>query len=216
MKIEKLTENKIRIIIDANELTEKNVNINSLVKNTDTAHKLFTSMLEEAKKQVGFVVDDSKLLVEAYSTSDGLFVITFTKFNTIKETSSQVNLEQTNSNRKVQFKRKVPKNNYKNVIYQFENFEEFCNFCTYINSSKGSDLKGFAKKISLYEYNSLYYLVFTNIDTDYPLAKFFYGSISEFAKIVNTSNVFKSKLDEYGHVIFKTNALKNGIKYFAF
>ena len=43
MKIEKLTENKIRIIIDANELTEKNVNINSLVKNTDTAHKLFTS-----------------------------------------------------------------------------------------------------------------------------------------------------------------------------
>ena len=54
MKIEKLTENKIRIIIDANELTEKNVNINSLVKNTDTAHKLFTSMLEEAKKTSWF------------------------------------------------------------------------------------------------------------------------------------------------------------------
>ena len=40
---------------------------------------------EEAKKQVGFVVDDSKLLVEAYSTQDGFFIITFTKFNTTEK-----------------------------------------------------------------------------------------------------------------------------------
>ena len=39
------------------------------------------SILEEAKKQVGFVVNDSKLLVEAYATQDGFFIITFTKFD---------------------------------------------------------------------------------------------------------------------------------------
>ena len=34
MKIEKLTDNKIRIIIDIDELSDKNIDINSLIKNT--------------------------------------------------------------------------------------------------------------------------------------------------------------------------------------
>ena len=44
MKIEKITENKIRIIIDTNELIEKNLNLNSIVKNTDAAQELFKSI----------------------------------------------------------------------------------------------------------------------------------------------------------------------------
>lgn len=42
MKIEKLTDNKIRIIIDLDELSEKNIDINSLSKNNDKAHLLRT------------------------------------------------------------------------------------------------------------------------------------------------------------------------------
>lgn len=209
MKIEKITENKIRIIIDTNELIEKNLNLNSIVKNTDAAQELFKSILEEAKKQVGFVVNDSKLLVEAYATQDGFFIITFTKFK-----NSDINTN-SNTSKKVYFKRKMPNNTQKNAIYEFKNFDEFCFFCTYANNSKLCDLKGFAKNISLYEYNFLYYLVLSNINTDFKYLNLFYTSISEFAKLISNSSLYKSKLDEHGKIIFKTNAIKNGIKYFS-
>jgi len=117
-------------------------------------------------------------------------------------------------NKRVKFKRKSLNNSYKNVIYQFNSFEEFCNFCTYCYNSKLSYLKGFAKNISLYEYNNLYYLVFLNIDLNFANKDLVYASISEFSTLKSTSLVFKSKLHEHGKVIFKANAIKNGIKYF--
>lgn len=209
MKIERITENKIRVIINTEELNEKKVNLNSLVKNTDSAQELFKYMLEEAQKQVGFVVDDSKLLVEAYSTQDGLFVITFTKFKNVE------NNQKNKSPKKLSFKRKLPNNSQKNAIYEFKNFEEFCNFCTYVNSSKLGDLKGLARSILLYEYNEFYYLTINNINTNFEFLNLFYASISEFGKLISNSALYKAKLDEHGKVIFKANAIKNGIKYFA-
>lgn len=209
MKIEKITDNKIRIIMNTDELNEKNLNLNSIVKNTDSAQELFKFILEEAKKQVGFVVDDSRLLVEAYATQDGFFIITFTKFKNTDSSSKE------KSSKKVVLKRKMPDVSQKNAIYEFKNFDEFCSFCTYSNSSKLLDLKGFAKNISLYEYNSLYYLIFSNINTNYEFLKLFYASISEFAKLISSSSLYKSKLDEHGKIIFKANAVKNGIKYFS-
>ena len=76
MKIEKLTDNKIRIIIDLDELSEKNIDVHNLAGNTEKTHSFFQSILTEAEKQVGFKVQNCKLLVEAFSTSDGYIVHT--------------------------------------------------------------------------------------------------------------------------------------------
>lgn len=206
MKIEKLTDNKIRIIINIDELSKENIDIHSLAQNTDKVHSLFQTILVEAEKQVGFKVQNCKLLVEAFSTSEGYVVFTLTKYKN--------ELSPENSPKKLKFKRKTYSNSYRNAIYKFNNFEEFCNFCTYCSSSKFFDLKDFAKNISLYEYKSLYYLVFSNINKDFKYANLFYTSISEFSNLVSSSLVFKSKLIEHGKVIFKGNAIKNGIKYF--
>ena len=146
------------------------------------------------------------MLVEAFSTSEGYVVFTLTKYK------NEISPE--NSPKKLRFKRKSLCNSYKNAIYQFHNFEEFCNFCTYCHLSKLSDLKDFAKNIALYEYKGLYYLVFTNIHIDFTYTNLFYTSISEFSNLISNSLVFKSKLEEHGKVIFKANAIKNGIKYF--
>lgn len=206
MKIEKLTDNKIRIIINLDELSEKNIDIHSLAQNNDKAHSLFQTILSEAEKQVGFKVQNCKLLVEAFSTSEGYVVFTLTKYK------NEISPE--NSPKKLRFKRKAFGTSYKNAIYKFNNFEEFCNFCTYCNTSKLSDLKGFAKNISLYEYKNLYYLVFSNINIGFKYTNLFYTSISEFSNLITNSLILKSKLDEHGKVIFKGNAVKNGIKYF--
>ena len=206
MKIEKLTENKIRIIMNIDELAAKNIDIHSLSKTDAKSNSLFQIILEEAEKQVGFKVKNCKLLVEAFSTADDYIIFTLTKYKN--------ELTPENSPKRLKFKRKSLTNSYKNAIYQFNNFEEFCNFCTYCHGSKLGTLTGLAKTVSLYEYNSLYYLVLSNINITFKNINLFYTSISEFSNLVSSSGIMKSKLDEYGKIVFKNNAIKNGIKYF--
>jgi len=97
---------------------------------------------------VGFKVQNCKLLVEAFSTSEGYVVFTLTKYKN--------ELSPESSPKRLKFKRKTFSNSYSNAIYKFNNFEEFCNFCTYCSASKFSDLKDFAKNISLYDYYIIY------------------------------------------------------------
>ena len=94
------------------------------------------------------------------------------------------------------------------------NISEFCKFCTYCTKTPLSNLKEFAKNISLYEYNNLYYLVFSNIYESYKFSNLFYTTIAEFSILASTSLVFKSNLIEHGNVIFKANAISNCMKYF--
>lgn len=211
MKIEKLTENKIRIILDIDELARKNVDFLSLTKNTEIAQKLFKKILKQAEKEVGFNADDAKLLIEAFVSADGFFIITFTKLSSKQDAPIGSPL-------KLRVRRKSSPNlSYSSsltAIYEFESFEDFCNFCTYINNSKLSDLKAFSKTIVLYEYNSKYFLAFSGINKDFEYISLFYSSISEFAKLASNSSCFYSMLSEYGKVIFKGNAIKNCVKFF--
>lgn len=206
MKIEKLTDNKIRIILNLDELSKNDLDIKNIAQNSDKAQSLFKSILKEAEKQVGFSVQNCRVFVEIFSTSEGFIIFTLTRYKNSIPTE--------NSSKKVSFKRKNTCISAKNAIYKFNNFEEFCNFCTYCNNTELSNLKGLCKNISLYIYNNLYYLVFSNINVDYKNINLFYTSISEFSNLVSNSAVFKGKLSEHGKMIFRSNAISNGIKYF--
>ena len=203
MKIEKLTDNKIRIIVNVDELS-KDIDLKNLIKSDDKSFLLFQNLLKEAEKQVGFTVQGCKLLVEAFSTSEGFIVFTLTKYK----------IDSNLNNKKPRYKRKSFSSYYKDAIYKFNNFEEFCNFCTYCKTTSLSNLKDFAKNISLYEYNNLYYLVFSNINENYKYLKLLYTTISEFSNLASTSLVFKSNLVEHANIIFKSNAISNCAKYF--
>lgn len=205
MKIEKLTDNKIRIILNIDDLVKKNIDVHSLIKNTDGTQKFFKNILKQAQKEVGFDVEDSKLLIEAFISSDGFFILTFTKItNEIREKKVAI----------PRAKRKMANSTSTTAVYQFNSFDEFCNFCTYLNNTKLGNLKKIAKTIALYEYSSKYFLVFSEIDTDFKDISLFYTSISEFARLASNSPCFTSKLIEYGKTVFKNNAIKNGIKFF--
>ena len=204
MKIEKLTDNKVRIILNIDDLAQKNIDVHTLIKNGDGTQKFFKKLLKEAQKEVNFNVDDSKLLIEAFISADGFFILTFTKITNEYNGGKSLHLR---------VKRKSDNYTSSTAIYMFDTFDEFCNFCTYLNSSNLGNLKKFAKKISLYEYNSKYFLVFSEIDTEFKDMSLVYIAICEFAKLVSTSPCFSSKLIEYGKTIFKNNAIQNGINF---
>lgn len=211
MKIEKLTENKIRAIINDEDLIQNHTDLHSIMTNSLENQGILLEILSKAKEELGFNTENCKLLIEAFSTSDNLFVFMITKYEEKELKNSSQNLV---SPKKLSVKRKSTNLNNVDVVYSFSKFEEFCEFCACINNIKYFDINKFSKNISLYLYNNTYYLTVNNINLNYKFLKTFYSTISEFAKVVSSSNSFQSKLLEKGKVIIKKNAINVCIKYF--
>lgn len=208
MKIEKLTEDKIRVIVNSEDLKNNNLDYQTIMEKPIESQKLFLEMLLKAEKEVGFYTEGCKLLVEAFSSSDGFFVFTITKY--VEKTLHSPNKP------KVTPRKKMKKVNPKSTtsIYKFSSFEEFCEFCTCIHTKTNFSSKQLSKNISLYLYHDIYYLVLSNINTTYEQIRTFYSTISEFATLTSHSETFKMKLFEHGKIIMKKNAIETGIKYF--
>lgn len=209
MKIEKLTENKIRVIISPSDLEMKDLDVHLLMTKTLEGQNFFAKMLEKAKNEVGFNTDGCKLLIEAFSSSDDILVFTITKY------SSQDLRKSTDiSKKRLTVKRKTLNLLNKQAIYQFSNFEEFCSFCECIDRCNNFNIKNFSKNISLYLYHDTYYLLIKNINTSYKYIKTFYSIATEFSTPLSCSISFENKLLEHGKVIIKRNAISTGVKYF--
>ena len=211
MKIEKITENKLRIVLNLEDLERNNIDFESVVNNTPETQSLILSILNKAEKEVGFYTQDCKILIEALASFDGNFVFTITK---TPPPAYKTGISS--------FSRKVPKQKKKAfkslspLIYSFQNFEEFCEFCKalHIEFLSHECIRLICKKTSLYFYNNTYYLLISGINVEYEHINVFFSVISEFTDRVNNFKNFDAKLLEYGKPIFKKNAISNTINIF--
>lgn len=204
MKIEKLTENKIRIIVNSYDLENKNLDFKALLSRTLDSQGFFLDMLEKAKTEVGFNTDGCKILVEAFSTTDEYLIFTITKY---------VDKSNTQTGKRPKVKMKNLNISATKAIYKLDNFDVFCDLCTYLNNNF-SNITKVSKCSSLYLYNNNYYLLIRNNNISKDIMQNFYISISEFLSMANLSSNFENKLFEHGKAIIKNNAILTGIKYF--
>ena len=211
MKIEKLTENKIRVIINGQDLKDNHIDLHTLMTKTLESQNLFLKMLLKAEQEVGFHTDGCRLLIEAFSSTDDNFVFTITKY---KKSDNDISEDINIPKRKISVRRKSINLKSSTTIYCFEDFDNFCNFCQFLNNIHEFESKKMSKDFSLYWYQDNYYLVISNINITYPYLKNFYSAISEFGKSASYSTSFQNKLLEHGKIIMKKNALAIGIKYF--
>lgn len=79
MKFEKISENKIRITLTIQDLAEKEIDFHVFMSNSIESQDILLSMLEEAKKEIGFDPEDYNLKVEALALADTNFIFTITK-----------------------------------------------------------------------------------------------------------------------------------------
>jgi len=209
MKIEKITENKLRVVLNIDDLETNNIDFDSVVNNTPETQTLILSILNKAEKEVGFYTQDCKILIEALASFDGNFVFTITK-------SLPVSLENRSFTRKTP---KAKKKSFKldsSIIYSFQNFDEFCEFCKalHLEFLSHENIKLICKNTALYFYKDTYYLLISGINTNFEHLDLFFSVISEFTdRIANYKN-FDAKLIEHGKTIFKKNAISNTIDIF--
>lgn len=206
MKFEKITDNKIRITLTLQDLAKNHLDLHSFMANSDEAKNLFFTALMEAEDKIGFETDNYDLHFEAFASDDGNFIITITRHK------SKVMLEKSKQKRlKVRRKFSLPGSSNIFFVYAFDSFENFCMFVSSINDKK---ILSIAKKISLYEYDGIYYLLFDNINISNTFIKHFHLSLVEFSTYIDNSDLFAYKLFEFGKCVMKHNAIKTCMNYF--
>ena len=205
MKIEKLTEDKIRVIMNFKDLK---LDKNNFFENIVNSQSIFIDILEKAEKEVDFHTEGCKLLIEAFSTLEDIIVFTITKFSA-NDTKSNKN----SNKRKLIVKRRNNTPLLNNATYEFDNFDSFCDFCKSISNILDVHTQKIAKKILLYKYNNKFYLILKDINYNNSHIQKIFNTLSEFAKIKNFSNNFEFKLSEHGKLFIKNNAILKGITY---
>lgn len=190
MKIEKLTENKLKITLDVNDLRSRNIDARSFIYNTPESQDLFWDAMQEAEKQYGFEVEESMIYVEAHMSSTGIFTLIVTKntSNTPNNTSKRVKLQK----KSFELKRKDIPMNLNDSLFRFDSFDALLNFC------KIADSDGYGKT-SLYMLDKSFYLYIT---------KYSGNSILEFANIESNKDSVLAQISEYGKVIYSNKAIQ--------
>lgn len=202
MKIEKLTDDKIRIVINSSDLELENINVQNITTSSFEKHSFFVDLLKKAREDYNFETSGCKLIVETFSSQNEFLVFTVTK---LPFTGIKVPIA----------KRKTPCSAKTNSIYKFDNFDDFCKFCNCMKKIKNFNYNSLSSNISLHYYNHTYYLILKNINISHKIYTKFYTLISEFSQSLSYSDTFENKIIEYGKLIIKKNAIQKSIKYFS-
>ena len=190
MKIEKLTENKIRVILKDKDFKNISINFDEFLFSAPETESLFLEILNKAKEEVDFDTDGCKLLIEAYLESEDILMFTITKY--IGNNKRKISTPKKFTNRK-----KVS-----NYIYNFLSFDDFCDFCNFIYKHN-IKLKDLSKSTVLYFYNDTYYLIIEKLDSSLEGFKYLKGTLMEFSKPVSCNSAFQVKIQEHGKLIMK-------------
>lgn len=193
MKIEKITDTKIRIVLSFNDLKSNNISANNFFSDLNRSELLIENLLDIANKEIGFDIRNSKLLVETILSSNKACVFTITKVpeNSIQET-----------------------NDYNPFIFAFDNFENFIKLSYFLKNINKLEPNSVFSDFSLIFYNNIFYLKITSTHNTYKFFDYIQAIVSEFGKNVSNSNHLNGILNEYGKKIFDNNAFLQCITYF--
>ena len=206
MKFEKVNDNKIKITLNMDDLKANDIDFHSFMSNSNETQSLFLAVLDKAERDLGFSTDNYNLKVETIALDSGSFILTITR-----------SLDKTLLPARKRFKvnKKSIGNSFHSLIYQFANFEDFCQFAESLSSMNLYNVDKISKLSMLYNYKGSYYLVLDNINANYPDLKIFSSCITEFATYTDSSPVFIAKLHESGSLVIKNHAIKVCNKYFS-
>lgn len=208
MKIERISENMIKVTISLSDLEERNIDLESLNYNSPATQELFWDMMEKAEIEFGFNVSDSQLVIEPVPDTDEGFIITITRLD---EDGDFESIHKYIKNRFKKSDLRVKKKSRKvcstAAVYSFASFDDLCLLCKEINTL-------YCGESSLYKYGNTYYLTLTRSNFTVANTKLFDILLSEYGHKVKNSNFYEGYLNEHGTSIAEGNAVQIVCKYF--
>ncbi|MGL4790738.1 MAG: adaptor protein MecA [Anaerotignaceae bacterium] len=207
MKIEKISENQIKLTLTSSDLKERNINLEELIKPSAQTQELFRDIMEQAFSECGFSFENTPLMVEATPISlDGLMIIV-TKLPEKETQKDTVSLMSQNKDLRRYKKKTISHYKPEQIsdegicVFSFETLDTACEAALRLDGV----FSGFSQ---LYKYQDRYYMLLQNnmhdtknsLDT-IDLLLFEYGQ-----KHISTP-LSKYHLMEHGELMVKNPAI---------
>ncbi len=199
MKIERINENKIRILIESTDIRAWNVDLKNFTENTPEAQDMFWHALKRAEQDVNFSVGKSQLMVETIPTADNGFAMIVSKLENHEEVARA--LESTGKRFKqteIKIKRRSKAHSLLR-IFRFEDFEGLC-------SGVREICEMYVGESCLTKYQGCFYLELKPRDS-FGLFEI-ENQLSEFSVKENHPLLIQGVLNEHGYVMIKDDAVQ--------
>ena len=184
MKIEKLSESKIKFTVSREDMERWGITVESLITDTPKARELFKILIKRAEDETGFYAKGSNIMIEAQPGKGDAIILFVTNLDMHLQSLGKGRLRAKAVQQSTHF------------IYEFENFDDLCEF---------AKLKNNIEKSSLYSFEKNYYLV---------LFESCSAIINEYGKEMKKNEITLPYLKEHGKCIAEKDALITIEKYF--
>lgn len=208
MKIEKINDNKIKVMIDKQEALDWNVSFKKISENSPEVQEMFWAAIRLAEKNVDFSVNGAKLFVEAVpETDDDGFGMLITRVCNQEELDKAVNACGYKGRLRHNSLKRSKESNIqgKKYIYKFTSFENVCEaaevVCDVFNGLS-----------TLYKCDEKFYIYVVLEETENSLE--IETLLSEYGTMVRDSQYVHGRLNEYGEIMIKDNAINVLEEYF--
>ena len=85
MKIEKIDDNSIKCTLSSLDLSSRNINLRDMTYGSQAAKRLFNEMMQKAKEEVGFSIENTPLMIEAIPLQGGAVQLIISKVDDPEE-----------------------------------------------------------------------------------------------------------------------------------
>lgn len=207
MRIEKINENKIKVLIGSSEAKELNITEKMIAYNTPEVQRMFRRAIAIAEESANFYIDGAKLFVETIpSYTDGIGML-ITKVCSEQELEAAVN----NCSYKGKIRRsEIPPvsgavRRGRKYIYKFDDFDDVCRASVQL-------IGRFDGLSHLYKLDGEFYLFLMPSDPAFMCDVD--TILSEFSQKVRHGQYVHGRLNEYGELMIRGNAVSILYAYF--
>ncbi len=198
MKIERLSQDKIRIFLTFDDLTERGIHKDDMWREIPKVHELFSEMMDQAYTELGFDAS-GPLAVEVFSLPAQGMVVIVTK----GRSHSSLGDDEDELDDDI-YEMEVTLEQSDVISYQFDELEHVIQAAKMINRLL---LEGG----TLFQYSNRWVLQIDPMEMEDARYQSVIALLSEYGE---ASSVTKAVLEEYGKIIIEDDAVKVLCRYF--
>lgn len=204
MKIERLSQDKIRIFLTYDDLLERGIQKDDMWREIPKVHELFSEMMDQAYTELGFDASGGPLAVEVFALPAQGMVVIVTRGKVTAGAEDRLGEDDEETDEDI-YEMEVTMEQSDVVMYAFRDFEDVIDACKQLKNA------GLTEDGRLYSYNGKYILVLepANIESSRNNAV-----IAVLAEYGEATSVTYAMLEEYGKVIMASGAIREVCTYF--
>lgn len=200
MKVEKISENQIKFVLNQSDLTERGINIAELVTSSEKTHGLLREMMDTALAEFDFQSDGAPLMIEAMPLSAESVVIIVTKINSLEEFEDKLSLLPRTVKNEPASEPPVNIESENILIYKFSCFDDAAAACASLYTD-------FEFESGLYEKRGTYYLIIESSSEFFDFNAF-ESILSEYGERYISTELSQYHIYEHGEPVIKKSAVQ--------